>query len=100
MEYNAEMDYISREERLNEERRSKRWVELALILYKERKKTGMSQWDLADKLGKGQAWVSKYEAAQSKLSVIDFLEVAEALGIRNQAFMLLSRVWKAGDEKD
>ncbi|WP_417398201.1 helix-turn-helix domain-containing protein [Gimesia chilikensis] len=100
MEYNAEMDYKSREERLTEKRRSKRWVKLALILHEERKKTGMSQWDLAYALGKGQAWVSKYEAAQSKLSVVDFLEVAEVLGIRGEASNLLRKVWKAGDEKD
>lgn len=40
----------------------------------------MTQAEVAAKLGHGQAYVSKYERGKKALGVIEFIEVAEALG--------------------
>lgn len=41
----------------------------------------MTQADVAAKLGHGQAYVSKYERGKKALGVIEFIAVAEALGL-------------------
>ena len=43
-------------------------------------KAGMTQRDLAAKLGKQPSYVGKVEAIERNLSVLEFLEWAEALG--------------------
>ena len=37
--------------------------------------------DLAGKLGRMQSYVSKFERGERRLDIIEFLEIAEALGI-------------------
>lgn len=46
-----------------------------------RRARGLTQTDLAAKLGRPQSFVSKYERADRRLDVIEFLEVARALDI-------------------
>jgi len=41
----------------------------------------MSQQDIADALGVHQTWVSKIEKGERRLDLVEFLEVADALGI-------------------
>lgn len=48
---------------------------------KARNAQGISQALLADKLGWIQTAVSKYERGERRLDVIEFLDVADALGI-------------------
>lgn len=51
------------------------------LLVRARKAAGLSQDALAEKLGWVQTVVSKYERGERRLDVIEFLDVAEALGI-------------------
>lgn len=46
-----------------------------------RKAAGLSQAALARKLRRPQSFVSKYERAAQRLDVVEFVEVAEAVGI-------------------
>ena len=60
-----------------------------------RKAAGISQVELAEKLGKPQSLVSKVERGKRRLDVIEFCQVAEALGHdpanRLQEFVNLER---------
>lgn len=50
-------------------------------LIEARKAENLSQQELADKLGRPQSFVSKYERGERRLDVIEFLHVARALGL-------------------
>jgi transcriptional regulator with XRE-family HTH domain len=50
-------------------------------LIKAREAAGLTQAQLAAKLSKPQSFVSKYERGERRLDVIEYVEVAEALGI-------------------
>ena len=52
-----------------------------LLLIKARNSAGLTQIDLARKLARPQSFVSKYERGERRLDVIEFLEVASAIGI-------------------
>jgi transcriptional regulator with XRE-family HTH domain len=49
------------------------------MLSTARAKAGLTQSQLAMKLDRSQAWVSKYEAGEQKLTVLDLLTICEAL---------------------
>lgn len=51
------------------------------ILIEARKRGGLSQQDLAEKLGKPQSFVSKYERGERRLDVVEFIQVCRALEI-------------------
>ncbi|MEM8556718.1 MAG: helix-turn-helix transcriptional regulator [Bacteroidota bacterium] len=44
-----------------------------------RRERGLTQTDLAQRLGRPQSFVSKYERAERRLDVIEFLQITEAL---------------------
>lgn len=50
------------------------------LLIEERKKAGIIQSDLAEKLNRPHNFVSKYELGERRLDVIEFFEIAEAIG--------------------
>jgi transcriptional regulator with XRE-family HTH domain len=50
-------------------------------LIRARQKGRLKQADLAEKLGRPQAFVSRYETGERRLDVIEFLEVCRALSI-------------------
>ncbi len=50
-------------------------------LAEARKSQGLSQDALAEKLGRLQTFVSKYERGERRLDVVELLDVAEALGL-------------------
>lgn len=54
-----------------------------------RKNAGLTQVDLADRLGRPQSFVSKYERGERKLDVIEFCEVCRALSTDPVAFLQL-----------
>jgi len=60
---------------------SEKYRKLRSLLVDARKSQGMSQAALAEKLGRLQTFVSKYERGERRLDVVEFLEVAQALGI-------------------
>ncbi len=52
-----------------------------------RKQAGLTQVDLADRLGHPQSFVSKYERGERRLDVIEYCEVCRALGIDPVRFL-------------
>jgi transcriptional regulator with XRE-family HTH domain len=60
---------------------SKKQKALQEALREARVKAGLTQQQVADKLGKPQSFVAKYEGGERRLDVIEFLEVVEAFGI-------------------
>lgn len=52
-----------------------------LLLIEARKSVGLTQAELAKKLFRPQSFVSKYERGERRLDVVEFLEVARALGM-------------------
>jgi transcriptional regulator with XRE-family HTH domain len=52
-----------------------------------RKRAHLSQTELAQKLGRRQQFVSKYESGERRLDVIEFLDVATALGLKMESLL-------------
>lgn len=52
-----------------------------LLLVQARKRRKFTQSQLAKKLHRPQSFVSKYERGERRLDVVEFLDVARALGI-------------------
>ena len=50
------------------------------VLVKLRKSAGLTQWELADRLGKTQSFISKSERGERRLDVIELLMIIEAVG--------------------
>ena len=57
----------------------------------------MLQSDVAEKLGKNQSFVSKYERGERRLDLPEFLELADALNINVTEFV---KEYKARLEKN
>ncbi len=49
-------------------------------LVEARKKAGVTQADLAMKLGRPQSFVAKYEGRERRLDVAEYLQIARELG--------------------
>lgn len=59
-----------------------RYERLRKLLVGARKAAGLTQAELAVKLGRPQSYVSKYERGERRLDVIEFLEVTKAVGAK------------------
>ncbi|MER9138437.1 helix-turn-helix domain-containing protein [Mesorhizobium sp. M0830] len=59
--------------------RSPRHQRFLAQLLSLRKAKGLTQEQLADKLGRPQSFVAKYEGAERRLDVIEFLDITAAL---------------------
>lgn len=55
--------------------------QLRQALLEARRKKGLTQVEVADRLGKPQSFVSKYESGERRLDVIEFIQVCKALKI-------------------
>ncbi|GFE78257.1 hypothetical protein GCM10011487_02570 [Steroidobacter agaridevorans] len=51
------------------------------LLLAAREKAGLTQQQLADRLGKPQSFISKYEGGERRIDVIEFIAIADALDI-------------------
>lgn len=49
-------------------------------LIRARKDAGLTQVELAERLGQRQTFVSKYELGERRLDVAEFLEISKAIG--------------------
>lgn len=58
---------------------TQRHQELIGFIASTRKAAGVTQVELAERLGKPQSFVSKVERGERRLDVIEFCQVAEAL---------------------
>jgi transcriptional regulator with XRE-family HTH domain len=50
------------------------------LMIKVRKRTGLTQVQLASRLHRPQSFVAKYEGGERRIDVIEFLAIAGALG--------------------
>ena len=50
------------------------------VLVSARQKAGLRQTDVAERLGKPQSFVSKFERGERRLDLVEFLIVARAIG--------------------
>jgi transcriptional regulator with XRE-family HTH domain len=57
------------------------------MLVEARKKSGLSQQEVADRLGRPQTYVSKCELGTRRIDVVEFLAMAEVLGLDPAAFI-------------
>ncbi len=58
-----------------------RYQVLAKFLADLRKQQGLLQQDVAERLNRPQAFVSKYESGVRRLDLVEFVEVVGALGV-------------------
>ena len=64
-----------------------RYKALLVALREARERQGMSQADLAKRLGRRQQFVSKYEAGERRLDVIEFIDIAGQLQLPWQSLL-------------
>ena len=57
------------------------------LLAQARRDSGLTQVALAKKLGRPQSFVSKFERGERRLDVIEFMDVARALGLDPARFI-------------
>jgi transcriptional regulator with XRE-family HTH domain len=61
---------------------SDRYKRLCQLLIVTRKRKKLTQAVVAELLDKPQSYVSKYESGERRLDVVEFLDIAAALGIQ------------------
>jgi transcriptional regulator with XRE-family HTH domain len=66
--------------RMSKSIRSPQHTKLRELLVAARKKAGLTQQDVADRLGRPQSFVAKYEGGERRLDVVEFLQIAAVLG--------------------
>ena len=60
---------------------------LQVLLRQVRREAGLRQFDVAERLGHPQSFVSKYENGERRLDLIELGKVCDALGISLQDFI-------------
>lgn len=60
--------------------RSPRHEALRLLIVQMRKKAGLTQAEVAKKLGRYQSFVAYVESGERRIDVVEFLDFAEAIG--------------------
>lgn len=61
--------------------RTQRHRALVEVIAKAREAAGLSQRELADELGRSDSFVWKIEAGERRVDVIEFLDIADAVGV-------------------
>jgi transcriptional regulator with XRE-family HTH domain len=65
----------------------KTYARLSQLLIEARKKSGLSQQEVADRLGRPQTYVSRVERGTRQMDLVEFLEIAEAVGFDPAGFI-------------
>jgi transcriptional regulator with XRE-family HTH domain len=60
---------------------------LRSLLIEARRSRRLTQAEVAKRLDRPQSFVSKYESGERRLDVIEFLEVAAALGVEGEELL-------------
>ena len=76
--------------------RSPGHLALMQVLRETRQKKGLTQADLAARLTRPQSYVAKIEGGERRLDVVEFLDLADAMGLR-PADLLDEVVTRMGD---
>lgn len=58
-----------------------KYEQLRSLLIEAREKAGLTQVDLGEKLSRPQTFVSKIERGARNIDVLEFLEIARAIGV-------------------
>jgi ribosome-binding protein aMBF1 (putative translation factor) len=66
---------------------TERYSTLIQALIACRKEKGLSQTELARRVGRPQSYISKVENAERRLDVVEFLEICEAIGVEGGEVM-------------
>ena len=66
--------------RMSKSIHSPQHIKLRELLIAARKRAGLTQQDVADRLGRPQSFVAKYEGGERRLDMVEFLQIAAALG--------------------
>jgi DNA-binding transcriptional regulator YiaG len=64
---------------------SQQYQRLCELLIEARKKASLTQVEVAERLGKPQSFVAKYEGGERRLDVVEFIAVAKALELDPKA---------------
>lgn len=75
---------------------TKRHAALIALLVQKREDAGLTQTELAAKLGEYQSFVARLESGQRRVDVVEFLELSEILGFNASEAMLNLSVISAG----
>lgn len=62
-------------------------LKLVSVLAEARRSAGLSQYEVADRLGVDQSYVSKYETGRRRLDVIEFLRIVAVIGADPSAIL-------------
>ena len=62
-------------------------TELLKLLREKRRESGLSQAELATRLGRSQSFVSKYESGELRLDLVELHLICRALGISLSSFV-------------
>ncbi|MFT8680415.1 helix-turn-helix domain-containing protein [Gluconacetobacter sp.] len=57
------------------------------LLIAARRDKGLTQATLAERLGKPQSYVAKYETGERRIDVIEFLDITDAIGINGNVIL-------------
>jgi len=68
------------------------------LMVRVRKAKRVPQWELAQRIGRSQSYVAKYEGGRRRLDVVEFLEVAKAL--RVDPWRIIRRLAKEIGQQD
>lgn len=55
------------------------YLRLLDLLIEQRNAAGLTQWQVAEKLGRPQSYVSKFERGERRLDVVEFLGVCKQI---------------------
>ena len=67
---------------------------LVTALARARAAAGITQYELADRLGVDQSYVAKYENGRRRLDVVEFMRIVAAIGVDYRD--IVSTVWGEG----
>ncbi|MNV22617.1 Helix-turn-helix domain protein [compost metagenome] len=70
---------------------------LTTALAQARVDAGVTQYELADRLGVDQTYVSKYEGGRRRLDVVEFMRIVAALGVDYRDIIAAMRMPNASD---
>ncbi len=69
----------------------KRWTKeqeiLSKLLREVRLEAGLTQWELAEKLGHSQNYVHKFETGDKRVDILELRDICKAVGIGSVEFI-------------
>ena len=76
------------------------YAALIRVLVEARKESGLTQQEVADRLGKPQSYIAKLEGGERRLDVVEFVALVNAMNSEPTALFahLLGALETAGDQ--